>query len=149
MKRVGWLFVLLAGAVRLAGPAHAACLEPRESGQWTNIESHPRTVISLDLRFICQDRVLNGAPYPPGPAWFVHAVAKCEPVDCDWHEVSAQRLATAHILAVFNQGNARRYVYVRMSQSHPDLLWAWIYTDFKDPTRANYAVYDWFRRVMP
>jgi hypothetical protein len=74
-------------------------------------------------------------------------VGRCEPVDCDWHEVGAQRLPTAHILAVFDQGSARRYVYVRMSQSRPDLLWAWIYTDFKDPTRTNYAVYDWFKRV--
>ena len=38
-------------------------------------------------------------------------------------------------------------VYLRVSQSHPDLMWAWIYTDFKDPTRSNYGVYDWFRRV--
>jgi hypothetical protein len=98
---------------------------------------------------VCQDRVLNGAPYPPGPVWYVHAVGKCKPVDCDWHEVGAQRLATAHILAVFDQETARRYVYVRMSQSRPDLLWAWIYTDFKDPTRASYGVSDWFRRADP
>lgn len=64
--------------------------------------------------------MMNGAPYPPGPAWYVHAVGKCEPVDCDWHEVGAQRLATAHILAVYEQGSARRYVYLRMSQSRPD-----------------------------
>jgi hypothetical protein len=149
MNVVGRLCALLVGGLFLGSKAHAACLEPREAGQWTNLESHPRTLISLDLRFICQDRVLNGAPYPPGPAWYVHAVAKCQPIDCDWHEVGALRLATTHIVAVFDQGSARRYVYLRMSQSHPDLLWAWVYTDFKDPTRANYAVYDWFRRVAP
>jgi hypothetical protein len=144
----GWPVLALAGTL-LPLKAHAACLEPREVGQWTNIAHTTRAVVSLDLRFVCQDRVLNGAPYPPGPTWYVHAVARCEPVDCDWHEVGAQRLATAYILAVFDQGAARRYVYVRMSQSRPDLLWAWVYTDFKDPTRANYAVSDWFRRVIP
>lgn len=108
-----------------------------------------KSVVSLDLRFICQDRILNGAPYPPGPDWYVHAVGRCDPVDCDWHEVGARRLSSTHIFAVFDQGNARRYVYLRLSQSQPDLLWAWIYTDFKDPTRSSYWVYDWFRRVEP
>ena len=130
-----------------AGAAHAACLEPREAGQWSNLSADTHSLVSIDLRFVCQDRVLNGAPYPPGPAYYVHAVGRCEPVDCDWHEVGAQRLSTAHILAVYEQGTARRYVYLRMSQARPDLLWAWVYTDFKDPTRANYGVYDWFRRV--
>jgi hypothetical protein len=142
------LFALL-GSLLLTGHARAACLEPREVGQWTNVTPDTRGLVSLDLRFICQDRVLNGAPYPPGPAWYVHAVGKCEPVDCDWHEVGAQRLATAHIFAMYEQGAARRYVYLRMSQSRPDLLWAWIYTDFTDPTRSSYGVYAWFKRVVP
>jgi hypothetical protein len=140
------LFALL-GSALLAGHARAACLEPREVGQWTNVTPDTRALVSIDLRFVCQDRMVNGAPYPPGPAWYVHAVGKCEPVDCDWREVGAQRLATAHIFAMYAQGTARRYVYLRMSQARPDLLWAWIYTDFKDPTRANYGVYAWFRRV--
>jgi hypothetical protein len=140
------LLALLSGPL-LTGHARASCLEPQEVGEWTNVEPDTRSVVSIDLRFICQDHILNGAPYPPGPEWYVHAVARCEPVDCDWHEVSAQRLATTHIYAVFEQGAARRYVYLRLSQSQPDLLWAWVYTDFKDPTRTNYGVYDWFRRV--
>jgi len=137
----GWLCGLLPAG------AQGACLEPREVGQWTNVTAGTRGLVKIDLRFICQDHTLNGAPYPPGPAYFVHAVGRCEPVDCDWREVGAQRLATAHILAVYEQGTARRYVYLRISQSRPDLLWAWTYTDFKDPTRTNYGMYDWFKRV--
>jgi hypothetical protein len=49
---------------------------------------------------------------------------------------------------MYEQEGARRYVYLRMSQARPDLLWAWIYTDFKDPTRTNYGEYAWFRRVI-
>jgi hypothetical protein len=140
------LLALLSGSLPFT-PAKAACLEPREAGEWTNVAHDTKSVVSLDLRFICQDHVLNGVPYPPGPDWYVHAVGRCDPVDCDWHEVGAKRLSSTHIFAVFDQANARRYVYLRMSQSQPDLLWAWIYTDFKDPTRSNYGVYDWFRRV--
>jgi hypothetical protein len=140
------LLALLGGFLPLS-PARAGCLEPREAGEWTNVAHDTKSVVSLDLRFICQDRMLNGAPYPPGPDWYVHAVGKCDPVDCDWHEVAAKRLSSTRIFAVFEQNNARRYVYLGMSRSQPDLLWAWIYTDFKDPTRSNYGVYDWFRRV--
>jgi len=141
------LFALACGPL-LAAQARAGCLEPLEVGAWANVRPDTRALVSIDLRFVCQDRVLNGAPYPPGPAWYVHAVGRCEPVDCDWHEVGAQRLATAHIFAMYEQEGARRYVYLRMSQARPDLLWAWIYTDFKDPTRTNYGEYAWFRRVI-
>jgi hypothetical protein len=147
MRSFALLLLALLGSLLPAERGHASCLEPREVGQWTNVARDTRSVVSIDLRFICQDHILNGAPYPPGPEWYVHAVGRCEPVDCDWHEVGAQRLATTHIYAVFEQGTARRYVYLRLSQSQPDLLWAWVYTDFKDPTRSNYGVYDWFRRV--
>jgi len=141
------LFALACGPL-LAAQARAGCLEPLEVGEWANVRPDTRALVSIDLRFVCQDRVLNGAPYPPGPAWYVHAVGRCEPVDCDWHEVGAQRLATAHIFAMYEQEGARRYVYLRMSQARPDLLWACIYTDFKDPTRTNYGEYAWFRRVI-
>jgi hypothetical protein len=147
MKALLLLILALLGSSLPAVPARASCLEPREAGEWTNVASDTRGVVSLNLRFICQDHTLNGAPYPPGPEWYVHAVGKCAPVDCDWHEVGARRLSSTHIYAVFEQSTARRYVYLRLSQSRPDLLWAWIYTDFKDPTRSNYGVYDWFRRV--
>ncbi len=147
MRAFALLLLPLLGSSLPVSQARAACLEPREVGQWTNVTPDTKSVVSIDLRFICQDHILNGEPYPPGPEWYVHAVGRCEPVDCDWHEVSAQRLATTHIYAVFEQGAARRYVYLRLSQSQPDLLWAWVYTDFKDPTRSNYGVYAWFRRV--
>jgi hypothetical protein len=147
MRSFVLVFLALLGNLLFTNDARAACLEPREVGQWTAVTPGTRSVVSISVRFVCQDHILNGAPYPPGPEWYVHAVGKCEPVDCDWHEVGARRLGTAHIFAVFEQGAARRYIYVCMSRSRPDLLWAWIYTDFKDPTRTNYGVSDWFRRA--
>ncbi len=147
MRAFALLLLALLGSSLPAARARASCLEPREAGQWTNITPATRSLVSIDLRYICQDRILNGAPYPAGPEYYVHAVGRCRPVDCDWHEVGAQRLASALIFAVFEQAGARRYVYLRISKSKPDLLWAWIYTDFKDPTRSSYGVYDWFRRV--
>src|ERR1700760_1365090 len=121
MRALLLLCLALLGSALVVRPTHAACLEPRESGEWTNVAHDTRSVVSLEVRFVCQDRMLNGAPYPPGPEWFVHAVGRCEPVDCDWHEVGARRLATTHIYAVFEQGTARRYVYLRLSRSQPDL----------------------------
>ena len=112
MRSFALLLLALLGSLLPAERAHAACLEPREVGQWTNVVPDTRSVVSIDLRFICQDHIRNGAPYPPGPEWYVHAVGRCEPVDCDWHEVGAQRLATTHLYAVFEQGTARRYVYL-------------------------------------
>src|ERR1700730_13078301 len=110
MRSCVLLLLALPARLRPTGHARAACLEPREVGQWTNVTPDTRGLVSLDLRFVCQDRLLNGAPYPPGPAWYVHAVGKCEPVDCDWREVGVQRLATAHIFAVYEQVVPRRDV---------------------------------------
>ena len=81
MRALLLLCLALLGSALVVRPTHAACLEPRESGEWTNVAHDTRSVVSLEVRFVCQDRMLNGAPYPPGPEWFVHAVGRCE----GWH----------------------------------------------------------------
>ena len=48
------------------------CAEQLEDGSWANVDLNTRSLTRADLRFICQDQVLNGQQYPPGPPWYVH-----------------------------------------------------------------------------
>ena len=126
--------------------AHGLCLTQPEDGNWINADSQTRSLTRIELRFTCQDQILNGQLYPPGPPWHVHLWGSCSPQDCDWGEVGAQRLSSNHIYATYNQGFARRYIYARMSQYRPGQLWVYTYTDFTDPGRPDYDVHNWFVR---
>lgn len=126
--------------------ANALCAQQPEEGVWRNADPNTRSITRVDLRFVCQDQILNGEPYPPGPPWYMHLFGKCHPTDCDWGEVGAQRLGSGHIYTVYRQGFATRYVYAKMSQYRPGQLWVYIYTDFADPGRADYTSQDWFVR---
>lgn len=149
MARIIVLVMLAAAAaitfsVGAAPPAQALCITPPEEGAWRNIDADTRGITRVRLRSVCQDVVLNGEPYPPGPPWYVHLFGKCHPTDCDWGEVGATRLSGGHIYAYYNQGFARRHVFARMSQYLPGDLWVYIYTDFTDPARPDYAMHNWF-----
>jgi len=109
-----------------------------------NTDPNTRSLTRVNLRFVCQDQILNGALYPPGPAWYVEVFGACLPKDCEWGEVGAWRTESDHVYATFEQGFARRYVYARMSQYQPGRLWVYIYTDFTDPTRPDYDIHNWF-----
>lgn len=126
--------------------AEASCATPPEQGNWINADPNTRSITRIQLRFVCQDQILNGQPYPPGPPWYVHVYGKCYPTDCDWGEVGARRLDTGHIYAVYDQGFAKRYVYAKMSQYRPGQLWVYMRTDFTDPSRADYETQNWFIR---
>lgn len=124
----------------------AQCIQPQEEGSWVNADANTRSLTRIQLRFVCQDQIHNGQPYPPGPPWYVHVFGKCHPTDCDWAEVGAQQLGTGHVYAFYDQGFAKRYVYSRMSQYRPGQLWVYTWTDFTDPNRPDYGVHNWFRR---
>lgn len=141
------ILALAFGAAVLAQqPAYASCSQPQEEGSWRNADANTRSQTRIQLRFICQDQILNGQPYPPGPPWYVHIFGKCHPTDCDWGEVGAQQLTSGHIYAVYNQGFAKRYVYAKMSQYRPGQLWVYTWTDFTDPNRPDYETQNWFIR---
>jgi hypothetical protein len=126
-------------------PAHALCVQPKEEGRWTNADPNTRSITRVTLRFVCQDQVLNGQPFPPGPPWYVHLWGRCHPTDCDWGEVGAtQSGGTIH--AFYDQGFARRDVWIHMSLFRPGQLWVAIHTDFADPSRPDYDSQDWFVR---
>ncbi len=127
-------------------PAIGQCMVPTEVGQWVNADANTRSLTRVEIRFVCQDQVLNGQPYPPGPPFYVHVWGKCHPTDCDWGEVGAQQLGLGHIFAFYNQGFAKRYVWAKMSQYRPGQLWVYTWTDFTDPKRPDYGVHNWFKR---
>jgi hypothetical protein len=142
-------FAVVLLAVLLAGTesrVNALCAEQPEDGSWTNTDPNTRSLTRIQLRFVCQDQILNGQLYPPGPAWYTHVFGKCHPTDCDWREVGAQRLSSGHIYAYYDQGFARRHVWAKMSQFRPGQLWVYTYTDFTDPNRPDYDVHNWFRK---
>lgn len=120
-----------------------SCLQQKEEGVW--IATDPDNGIARAvLRFNCQDQILNGEPYPPGPAWYVHLWGNCSPSDCDWGEVGGRRIAEGVIYAAYDHGFARRGVHIK-AYSHGE-LWMYIYTHFTDNSgRADYETEQFFR----
>ena len=151
-QQVPWKLLALPAVVMMlvvSAPdrsVEALCAAQEEDGSWTNTDPNTRSLTRIQLRFVCQDQILNGQPYPPGPPWYTHVFGKCSPTDCDWGEVGAQRLSSGHIYAYYDQGFAKRHVWARMSQFRPGQLWVYTFTDFTDPNRPDYDVHNWFRR---
>lgn len=137
------------GSILFLAPslASASCIVPPEDGRWQNVDPNTRSLTRVDLRFVCQDVILNGQPHPPGPPWYMHLWGKCHPSDCNWGEVGATRLPSGHVYATYDQGFAKRYVYARMSVVFPGRLWVWTWTDFTDPSRPDYSSSNYFERV--
>lgn len=48
-------------------PAHTLGATQAEDGAWVIVDPNTRVIPEIHLRFDCQDQVLNGKPYPPGP----------------------------------------------------------------------------------
>ena len=126
--------------------SNALCIQPDEEGEWVNIDPNTRGLTRINLRFVCQDQIRNGEPYPPGPPWYVHIWGKCHPTDCDWGEVGATQLTSGYIYAFYDHGFAKRYVYAKMSAVRPGLLYVYMWTNFTDPGRADYSMHCYFRR---
>ena len=152
MFRLGRLLAICSGLFVLfmvATPAQAPCIVQQEEGSWVNADPNTRSLTRADLRFTCQDQVLNGQPYPPGPPWHMHLWGKCHPADCDWGEIGADSVtigSRTYVHAIYRQGFATRYVYADMSLFRPGQLWIWMWTDFADPGRADYESQNWFIR---
>jgi hypothetical protein len=139
--------IIAGGGCFLASkPVEAQCAVQPEDGSWVNVNPTTRSITRIQLRFTCQDQVVNGQPNPPGPAWHVHVFGKCHPSDCDWGEIGAQRLNNGQIFAVYNQGFAKRFVTAQMSPQQPSRLQVIVRTDFTDPNRRDYNTNDLFNK---
>ena len=146
LPRLCRLILVVAGLAIVHHNAFALCVVQQEDGKWKNADPYTNSLTGIQLRFICQDQILNGQLYPPGPPWYARIFGKCYPTDCNWGEVGAQKLSTGHVYAFYDQGFAKRYVYARMSAYRPGQLWVYVWTDFADPARADYGVHNWFVR---
>ena len=127
-----------------------SCAAQPEDGNWVNTDPNTRSLTRVQLRFICQDQVLNGQLYPPGPPWYMHLFGSCSPTDCDWGEIGAETVNIgdrSFIRGVYHQGFATRYVYIDMSAYREGQLWVWMWTNFTDPARADYETQAWFSKV--
>lgn len=146
--RRGLMAAIAAIAWMLASamPAAAQCAVQPEDGSWVNLNPNTRGITHVNLRFTCQDQVLNGQPFPPGPPWHIHIFGKCHPRDCDWGTVGAQRASNGQITGTFNQGFATRSVHAQMSTQQADTLQLLIHTNFGDPNRPDYDLNELFRR---
>lgn len=125
------------------------CAAQLEDGSWRNADSNTRSLTRAQLRFVCQDQILNGEPYPPGSPWYMHLWGACSPQDCDWGEVPAESVTIGtrtFVRAIYRQGFATRQVYADMSLFRPGQLWIWMWTDFADPSRPDYESQNWFLR---
>ena len=122
---------------------YASCGTPAEMGDWVNTDPNTRSITRVHVDFVCQDVVLNGQV---GPSYYVHLYGKCSPTDCDWGQVPARRLQSGQIYATYDQGFAKRSVWLAMSKYRSGQLWVEIKTDFTDPGRAGYESQDWFRK---
>lgn len=128
-------------------PVQALCLTPKEQGQWVNYNANTRSITKVNVRFQCQDQILNGQPYPPGFPYYLQLFGSCHPTDCDWGEVGANRNSSGWIRTTIDHGFATRDVWVKASTyNSQDWLRVWIWTDFRDPNRTDYASDDWFVR---
>ncbi len=125
------------------------CAAQPEDASWANTDPNTGSLTRADLRFVCQDQILNGELYPPGPPWYIHLWGSCSPTDCDWGEAGAERATVGDrtfIRAVYHQGFATRYVYADMSLYRDGQLWIWMWTNFTDPDRPDYESQNWFAK---
>lgn len=147
MKKIIKAILRTSGLLLVAIVSYGLCLAPFEEGQWSNIDSDTRGITRVDIRFICQDQILNGVPCcPTGPPYYIHLYGKCHPNDCDWGEVGAQRTSGGFIYGTYDQGFAKRYIYIKESQYRPNTIWMYVYTDFTDANRLDYSMHQWFRK---
>ncbi|HAC66126.1 MAG TPA: hypothetical protein DCF68_21985 [Cyanothece sp. UBA12306] len=72
LKKTLIIVILAVAVVVIVFPqtASALCIQPDEEGSWRNTDPQTRSITRVELRFVCQDQILNGQPYPPGPPWY-------------------------------------------------------------------------------
>ena|SRR5689334_22506771 len=143
------VFLFLAPAAMLA-----QCVVPFEVGSWKNMNSNTNGITRVEVTFSCNDVVYcpNGVCQDPPPPYTIHIWGKCSPSDCDWGTAPGTTYhssdGTVWKYFFYNQGFARRYVYIKPSSLYPGRLFLWMYTDFTDPSRADYVMQNWFDKQL-
>ena len=148
--------IFMAFSVLLIGTvvAHASmCIIPSEEGSWKNYDSQTRGITRIQFRMECRDAphtTCSGGFCRTTSAveahYFIHLFGKCHPTDCDWGEVEGIQTSGDWYYFFYDQGFAKRFVYVKTYPQWPGWLRLWMYTKFTDPSRDNYVMDDWFRK---
>ena len=149
--------VIAVGLSFLGSPAQASfCVVPEEDGTWVNYDANTRGITQLMFRLECRDASATNCSggicsttSAVSSHYFIRLYGSCYPADCDWGEVEGQALTGSldgWYYFHYDQGYAKRYVYVQTYAAWPGWLRLWVWTDFTDPSRADYAIDDWFRR---
>lgn len=136
-------------------PTVASCIDPFEDGTWLNDDLNTRGIRRVVVGFTCNDVIhcsvdANGNVHceEPGPPWTVRLFGACSPSDCDWGAATGQDYYTADgarwIYAFYDQGFAKRYVFLKPSSLYPGHLFMWMFTDFTSPSRPDYVMRNWF-----
>jgi hypothetical protein len=148
--------VLLLLVMSIAIKGLCQCVQPFEQGTWFNNDAATRGITKIQVSFSCNDVVLCGVDAngnvtctDPGAPFHLHLWGKCSPSDCDWGTVDGNVHwvgSTRWVYSFYDQGFARRYVYIKPSTLHPGNLYLWMYTQFTDPHRAPYVFTGWYHR---
>lgn len=137
--------------------AHALLVvTPEEQGSWRNYDADTRSITQLYFQVEYRDAsttTCNGDVCSTTPGvrsdYFIHLFGACHPTDCDWGRVKGERLTgdlKGWYYFYYDHGFAQRYVYARTYPESPGWLRLWIWTDFSDETREDYATDEWFVR---
>ncbi len=134
------------------------CLPPPEQGAWEHRDSDTQGITKLNFRMECRNvstttcsgdicSVTIGAVEAH---YIIHLWADCGPLtDCDWGErggVSLTGSLDGWYHFHYDHGFAKRYVYAGTHPDYPDRLRLYMWTDFVDPDRTDYASDDWYVR---
>ncbi len=151
---LGSLFLLTVLSI-FASAAHAGmCGVPAEADLWENRNPNTRSITQLNFRMECRDATTttcsNGicrTTYGVEAHYFIHLWGSCSPTDCDWGEREGVRMTGSldgWYYFHYDHGFAKRHVYARSYPAWPGWLRLYIWTDFVDPGRADYASDEWF-----
>ncbi len=129
------------------------CVIPAEEGTWYNYDRDTRNITRLIMDMECRDAsttTCNGnicsTTSAVKPHYFIRLFGKCYPSDCDWGRIEGQRLTGSldgWYYFSYDQGFAKRYVYIRSYPAWPNWLRLYIYNDFTDPARTDYTIDEW------
>lgn len=130
------------------------CVTPPAAGAWHNSDAATRGITTLDFRLDCRDASethcegdICTVTSAVAPHYFVTLFGSCSPTDCPWGEVEGEAMTgdfSGWYRFYYDQGFARRFVWVRTYPEWPGWLRLWIHNDFVDPGRADYTSDEWF-----
>ena len=146
------VFIGLGAYISSPQSAYAQCSSP-EAGHWHNYYSGQRPIMQVVVRSGCNDVVYNpiGSVEPeptsayPTYQFAIQLSGSCVPLECYGGAILADRdPATGWIRSTIYYADSARYYWV--AANGRDWLRVYIWIDFIDPSRTDYAIDEWLVR---